>query len=58
MQKKLRDKLFNFAKSPKCVGYQRVFASMIYKFSDKKSTSGGGVKNKNMSYQKLAKELK
>lgn len=31
---------------------------MIYKFSDKKSTSGGGVKNKNMSYQKLAKELK
>ena len=48
MQKKLRDKLFNIAKSPKCVGYQRVFASMIYKFSDKKSTSGGGVKNKNV----------
>ena len=34
----LRDKAFNIAKNPKCDGYQRVLASMIFKFFDKKST--------------------
>ena len=32
----LRDKIFNIAKNPKCDGYQRVLASMVYKFFDKK----------------------
>ena len=28
----LHDKAFNFAKNPKCDGYQRVIASMVYNF--------------------------
>ena len=36
--KVLRDKAFNIAKKPKCHGYQRGLASMVYKFFDKKST--------------------
>ena len=35
--KVLRDKAFNIAKCPKYDGYQRVVASMIYKFFDKQS---------------------
>ena len=35
--KVLRDKAFNIAKNPKCDGYQRGLASMVYKFFDKKS---------------------
>ena len=35
----LRDKAFNIAKNPKYDGYQRGFASMVYKFFDRK-TSG------------------
>ena len=38
------DKVFNIAKNPKYDGYQHGFASMVYKFFDKKS-SGGAVKN-------------
>ena len=34
--KVLRDKAFNIAKTPKYNGYQRGFASMVYKFFDKK----------------------
>ena len=34
--KVLRDKAFNIAKNPKYDGYQRGFASMVYKFFDKK----------------------
>ena len=30
--KVLRNKAFNIAKNPKYDGYQRVFASMVYKF--------------------------
>ena len=30
--KVLRDKAFNTAKNPKCDGYQRGLASMVYKF--------------------------
>ena len=37
--KVLIDKAFNIAKNPKYNGYQRVLASMVYKFFDKMSTS-------------------
>ena len=32
----LRDKAFNIAINPKCDGYQRALASMVYKFFEKK----------------------
>ena len=58
----LREKAFNIAKNPKYNGYQRGLASMVYKFSDKKSASltdksvsGSGVVNE--SNYKLANEL-
>ena len=41
----LRDKVFNITKNPKCDGYQRGLASMVYKFFDKKS-EGSGVNTK------------
>ena len=41
--KVLRDKAFNIATDPKCDGYQRGLASMVYKVFDKK-TSGSGIK--------------
>ena len=40
----LCDKAFNIAKNPRHDRYQKVLASMIYKFFDKKN-SGGGAKN-------------
>ena len=55
----LRDKAFNIAKNLKYDGYQRVLASMVYKFFDKK-TKGSGVTlaNKSISQdEKLAEEL-
>ena len=39
--KVLRDKAFNIAKNLKYDGYQRGFASMVYKFFDKKSKGSG-----------------
>ena len=39
--KVLRDKAFNIAKIPKCDGYQRGLASMVYKFFDKKIVGTG-----------------
>ena len=36
--KVLCDKVFNIAIDPKCDGYQRGLASMVYKFFDKKSS--------------------
>ena len=39
--KVLRVKALNSAKSLKCDGYQRGFASMVSKFFDKKSKAGG-----------------
>ena len=61
--KVLRDKAFNIAKNPKCDGYQRELASMVYKCFDKKTTSkaipqnvGGGV-NIPLQNEELAKEL-
>ena len=41
----LRDKAINIVKNPKCDGYQRGLASMVYKFFDKKSTGSGIVNN-------------
>ena len=37
----LRDKTFNIAKNPKYDEYKRGLASMVYKFFEKKSKSGG-----------------
>ena len=62
--KVLRDKAFNIAKNSRCDGYQRGLASMVYKFSDKKSASlpdkslsGRGI-NKNVKPSKqLSEEL-
>ena len=54
----LRDKAFNIAKNPKYDGYQRGLPSMVYKFFDKKSSSGSGVaKNKIKQNMQLAEEL-
>ena len=52
----IRDKAFNIAKNPKYGGCQRRLASMIYKFFDEK-TSGGTVKNEDISNKELAEEL-
>ena len=62
----LRDKAINLDKNSKYDGYHRILASYVYKYLDKKcdspaqseplatrdkSTSGGAVKNENMSNQ-------
>ena len=52
----LSDKAFNIAKNPKYDGYQRGLSAMVYRFFDKK-TSGGGIKNENISNKELAEEL-
>ena len=52
----LCDKAFYTAKDPKCDGYQRGFALMVYNFFDK-NTSGGAIKNENISNKTLAEEL-
>ena len=39
--KVLRDKAYDIASNPKCDGYQRGLASMVYEFFDKKSTGSG-----------------
>ena len=41
----MRDKAFNIATNLKHDGYQRGLASMVYKFFEKKSSSGSGVAN-------------
>ena len=56
----MRDKEFKIVSNPKYDGYQRVLASMVYKFFDTKSTwlnksSGSGIINE-PNYQ-LANEL-
>ena len=64
--KGLRDKAFNIAKNPKYDRYQRGLASMVYKFFDKKLSSGSGIaalanksaaNNKTKQYIQLAAEL-
>ena len=52
----LHDKAFDIAKNPKYGGYQKGLASIVYKFFDKK-TSGGTVKNENISNKELAEKL-
>ena len=48
--KVLRDKAFKIASNPKYDGCKGGFASMVYKFFDKKST-GGAIKNENKQNQ-------
>ena len=56
--KVLRDKAFNIAKNLKYDGYQRELASMVYKFLDKKSTSGSGLANNEVKQNlQLAEKL-
>ena len=55
--KALRDKACNITKNPKNDGYQRAFASLFYKFFDKK-TLVGTVKSVVICYEELAEELK
>ena len=52
----LRNKAFNIAKNPKCDGYQRGLASMVYKFVDKKS-KGGNINIPLDFNEQLAEEL-
>ena len=52
----LRDKAFNIAKNPKYHRYQHGLASIVYTFSDKK-TSRGAIKNEIISNKGLAEEL-
>ena len=52
----LCNKAFNIAQNPKYDEYQRELASVVYKFFDEKS-SGGGIKNENISSKELAEEL-
>ena len=52
----LRNKAFNIAKNLKYDGCQRRLTSMVYKFSDQK-TSGRAVKNEYISNKELAEEL-
>ena len=54
--KVLRNKELNTDKSLKYDGFQRGLASMVYKFFDKKISSGT-VKNRNISNKELAEEL-
>ena len=61
-RKALKDKVSKIATDPKYDGYQRGLASMVYKFSDKKSSGSGvdtSLANKfamELNYQ-FAKEL-
>ena len=55
--KLLRDKAFNITENPKCDGYQRGLASMVYKFFDQKSTKCGGFKSAIKQNEQLAEEL-
>ena len=47
----LKNKAFKIASNPKCNGYERGLASMVYKFFDKKS------KERGLKNQQLADEL-
>ena len=56
--KVLKNKAINIARNPKYDGYQRGLVSMVYKFFDKKSTSGSGVTNNEIKKNlQLAEEL-
>ena len=49
----LHNKTFNIAKSPKYDEYQKGFVSMVYKYFYK-ANSGSGIKDDNMSDQKIS----
>ena len=56
--KVLRDKGLNNAETPKYDEYQGGLASMVYKFFNKKSSSGTGISNnKTKQNKQLAREL-
>ena len=60
-RKKASDKIllykeFNIAENQKYDEYQKVLASMVRKFLDKK-TSGSSIRNENISDQQLTEEL-
>ena len=56
--KVLRNKAINIARNPKYDGYQRGLVSMVYKFFDKKPTSGSAVTNNEIKKNlQLAEEL-
>ena len=52
-----KDKAFNITKNLKHNGYQKVIASMVYKFFDKKSAGSGVANDKIKQNLQLAKEL-
>ena len=54
--KVLHDKAFNISKNPIYDGYQRGFASMVYKFFDKKSAVKG-IKSEIKQNEELSEEL-
>ena len=51
-----RDRAFNIAKNTKYDGYQRVFATVVYKFFDKE-TSIGAIKKETISNKWLAQDF-
>ena len=53
-------KAFSFAEKPNFDGYQRRFASMVFRFFDKKNadTSSGAIKKDNIENQQLPEELR
>ena len=56
----LRDKALNITKNPKHDGYQRGFASMVYKVFDKSSADSGATMSENNEIKQnlqLAEEL-
>ena len=55
--KVLKDKAFKIASDLKYDGYQRVLASMVYKFFDKKSKGSGIANNEIKQNLQLAEEL-
>ena len=58
--KVLKDEAINIAKNPKYDGYQRGFASMVYKFFNKKSASGSGaatLENKSAATNEIKQNL-
>ena len=61
---KLRNSAYDIASNPKCDGYQRGLASMVYKFFDskvapldKKTMSGKGIRNNKILAEKLHKPV-
>ena len=54
----LRDKAFKIASDPKYDGYQRGFASMIYKFFDKKSANEPNYQLANELHEPIIRKFK